>query len=169
MTKLLLSFRIDFEQLEDDGQGVIFHRWLPDGKNNSIKLNVTLRNANAKVWFERCGYTDDKFIRYNREFRKVDPQIMARQGCLFSGPLFGLIEIEKLPKKILDAIKDSNKGNEDYINFAKDLAQKVLYQPISDFIETLQTNYGQYWLKNIPKWDSRFRSLGYYCSHTLNL
>ena len=169
MTKVLLSFRINFEQLDDDGQGVIFHRRLLDGKNNSIKLNVALQNANAKVWFERCGYTDDLFIRYDRDVRKIDPQIMARQGCLFSGPLFGLIEIEKFPKKILDAIKDSNKGNEDYINFAKDLAQKILYQPISNFIETLQTNYGQYWLKNIPKWDSRFCSLGYYCSHTLNL
>lgn len=167
--KLLLSLRINLYDFNSDHRGAIFHRWLPDGQKDSIYLDVIDPNIKFRVWFERCGYTDDVFIRFDEKQREIDPQIISMQGCLYSGPLFGLLEIENLPIETLQAIKESRLGDENYKNFAKKIAKDVIYKPISEFIETIRIKFGQFWIREFTKWDSRSYSLGYYCSSVLGM
>lgn len=169
MTKLFIKFRIDLCAHDEDNEGAIFHRWLPDDEKNSIKLKVKDPNIKLKVWFERCGYTDDAFIHFNSKRREIDPNIMDRQSCLYSGPLYGLLEIEKIPSETAAAMKESRKGDENFINFTKVIVKNVLYEPVSKFIETLRVKMGQFWLNPMPKYDSRFYSIGYYCSNILGM
>jgi hypothetical protein len=126
-------------------------------------------NVNVKVWFERCGYTDDHFIRYNDKRREVDPKTMTQQGCLYSGPLCGMLEMSKLAPEQIEVIRDSIKGDEIYINLTKKLVKEVIGPSVSEFIEKIRINFGQFWIRPLPKYDSRQYSLGYYASHILNM
>ena len=65
MTKLLLKFGIILEsdRLLSDVKGPLFHRWLPDGRQDSIVLATKDPNTKLEVWFERRGYADGNFIR----------------------------------------------------------------------------------------------------------
>ena len=148
---------------------MIFHRWLPNGEKDAVKLNTNDPNINLKVWFERCGFTKGAFIQYNEKHREVDSKIMTSQGCLYSGPLFGMLEIDNLPPEEIQAIRVSKEGDQIYINLTKRLVENIIYQPVSEFIDIIKINFGQFWIKPLPKYDSRHYSLGYYSSQILNL
>jgi hypothetical protein len=169
MKKLFITFWIDLCDLESEHAGAIFHRWLPNGGRNAINLTTNDPSAKLKVWFERCGYTDDNFIRYDVQRREVNPKIITKQGCLYSGPLFGKLEIKNLAEEKIQIIRDSKKGDEKYVNLINRLIKKLIYPAVSEFIERIRTNFGQFWIKQIPKYDSRYYSLGYYASHILNM
>ncbi len=169
MTKLFIKFKVNLWNFESEHSGAIFHRWLPNGEKDSVQLHSNDSNVNIRVWFERSGSTDDNFIRYNEKRREVDPKIMTLQGCLYSGPLYGMLEMSKLPPEQIQAIRDSKKGDEIYINLTKKLVKEAIYQPVSEFIEKIRINFGQFWIRPLPKYDSRHYSLGYYASHILNM
>lgn len=169
MTKLFIKFRVNLWNFESEHSGAIFHRWLPNGEKDAVKLISNDSKVNIRVWFERCGYTEDNFIRYNEKRREVDPKIMTLQGCLYSGPLYGMLEMSKLPPEQIQAIRDSKKGDEIYINLTKKLVNELIYLPVNEFIERVRNNFGQYWIRQLPKYDSRQYSLGYYASHILNM
>lgn len=69
MSALILTLRVSLEGLESDCHGAVFHRWLPDGKNDAIELDVDDPNGKLKVWFERCGYTGDEKIIFDERKR----------------------------------------------------------------------------------------------------
>jgi hypothetical protein len=169
LKKILIKFRIDLSSHDDDNEGAIFHRWLPDGEKNLITLSVDNPNAKLKVWFERFGFTDDSFVRFNPSRREVDLKIMGKQGCLYSGPLNGLLELDKIPDDIAAAIGASRKGDEKYIKFTKNVIKNIIYEPLHNFIEMLRIRMGQYWLHQMPKFDSRTQSLGYYAGSVLGM
>ena len=169
MTKLFIKFRVNLWNFESEHSGAIFHRWLPNGEKDAVELPTNDSSVNISVWFERCGYADDNFIRYNEKRREVDPKIMTLQGCLYSGPLYGMLEMRKLAPDQIRAIRDSKKGDEIYINLTKKLVKEIIYRPVSEFIERIKINFGQFWIKQLPKYDSRQYSLGYYASHILNM
>jgi hypothetical protein len=169
MAKLFIKFSLDLCAYDEENEGAIFHRWLPDGKKDPIILKVKYPNTKLKVWFERCGFIDDAFIRFSSNRREIEPSIMDKQGCLYSGPLFGLLEIEKIPNDTAIAIKESRKGDAKYIKFTKTIVKNVLYEPLSSFIEILRVKMGQYWLRQMPKYDSRIQSIGYYSGSVLRM
>ena len=89
MTTMLLKFRINLELYElqtlNRNHGPLFHRWLPDGQQDSIVLDTGHPNSDLEVWFERRGFVDDGWIRFDYKRREVDPEIMSKQGVLDAG------------------------------------------------------------------------------------
>lgn len=148
--------------------GVLFHRWLPDGANDAITVPVNHMANTLKIWFERNGYIENGFIRYDFQRSEVDPSVMTRQGKLEAGPLRGEASFTDISDEELRAVKDNVVDSEEYIAIGKRVVE-FLYLPLSNFISILRIQYGQYWLKDLPRWDSRYQSLGHYCSSTLGL
>ena len=144
--------------------GPLFHKWLPDGKTDSITLD-TDGSTNLQVWFERRGFSggDNDFIRFHPNRKEVDPNKIPRQAVLVGGALFGELTIPNIDETIIQLIQTPESNNADYVALGKRII-KIIYQPVSKFIELLRIVYGQYWISQIEKWDSRDQSLGSYCS-----
>lgn len=141
--------------------GPLFHRWLPDGEKDAIALDVKDPNVKLKVWFERTGFVESGFIRFDYHRKEVDMEVMSRQAILQGGPLFGLMEITDLSDDDLAVVKRGEKGHELYMALGKRVAKKL--QPaISKFLNLLKINFGQYWIPDLEPWDSRRESLGGY-------
>ncbi len=77
---LFIKFRIILG--EDDfprqDHGPIFHRWLPNDKQDLIQLPLSEPKATLEVWFERCGFTQGGFTRFDYKRRDVNPRILPR-------------------------------------------------------------------------------------------
>jgi hypothetical protein len=149
--------------------GPVFHRWLPDGKADAIDINIPQYNTKMKIWFERCGHVLAKFIEFDLDKHEVDAEIMKTQGALQGGRLYGLLYIDDVPLNEYDILKSSKESDNSYLVFGKKIVQDMIYPQVSRFIKILRDNYGQYWIKELEKWDSRKYSLGYYCHTILNL
>lgn len=148
--------------------GPLFHRWLPDGKKNAVKLSTADPKANLKIWFERRGYIDDSFIKFDYNRKEVDPKIMEEQGILEAGPLFGLLKIQGISKKNLDILRANKVGHDIYISLGKRVVN-LICPLVQRFLNILRINYGQYWIAELDKWDSRRESLGNYCGSKLSM
>jgi len=148
--------------------GPLFHRWLPDGKKNALKLSTTDPKANLKIWFDRRGYFDDSFIKFDYNRKEVDPKIMEEQGILEAGPLFGLLEIQGISKENSDILRMNEVGHDLYISLGKRIV-KLICPLVQRFLNILRINYGQYWIAEFNQWDSRRETLGDYCDSDLSM
>ena len=155
----------------DQNHGPLFHRWLPDGEKHAIVLDTGDSNAKLKVWFERFGFVDSSsgYIRFNYQRREVDPKIIPMQAILEAGPLIGILEIQGLSEEQLDPIQENKVGDSLYIAVGKEVVKKLIVPPVARFLDILRTNYGQYWIRKLERWDSRKESLGSYCRSQLRL
>ena len=166
-----IRFRIHLENYnvhELLRSGVIFNKWLPDGANDAINVPVNHATNKLQIWFERRGYLENSFIRYDHQRSEVDPAVMTRQGKLEAGPLRGEAVFTSVSNEELIAVKEGLVGSEEYLALGKRIIE-FLYPPLSNFISILRTQYGQYWLQKLDSWDSRKQSLGDYCRSTLDL
>ena len=145
----------------DRPHGPIFHRWLPDGKKDSILIKTKSRNVKILVWFERCGFVQDGWIRFDYKKREIDPTILKRQAKLDAGPLRVRIELKGITTEDIKTLKKIKKGDEKYKRIGKRLI-KILNESVIPFIDTLRFYYGQYWLQELNKWNSQDESLGSY-------
>lgn len=168
---LLLRLKIN---LEEEGvlrhhryHGPLFHRWLPDGKRNAITLITKDTNVELKIWFERYGYEDDGFIRFDANRREVNSEIMRKQAILDGGPLIGLVNI-RMSSRDLAVLSQSKIGDSNRIAFGKRVV-RLIQPPVAQFLRILRTTYGQYWLPELREWDSRRQTLGHYCNSPLQL
>ena len=84
--------RHDIEDF-DRPHGPIFHRWLPDGEKDSILIQTKSRNVKVLVWFERCGFVQDGWIKFDYKKRETNSTILKRQAKLDAGPLRVRIEV----------------------------------------------------------------------------
>lgn len=164
METLLIKFRVrltDFQ--EQKSRGPLFHRWLPNGEEDAIEIDTGYPDYKLEVWFDRWNFAKDSTIDNNDVKREeFDEKDLLSQGALDAGFLLGRLEIENISDSIVQFIREDNKGNEEYVQLAKQLLNNVLYPKLSGFVNTLRFDYGQYWLNEIPEWDSRERSLGDY-------
>jgi hypothetical protein len=167
MTMLLLRFAV---YLENPGfpfgrspHGALFHRWLPNGREDAVSVPVADTRNKIDVWFERKGRVADSFLHYDSERAEVDVAIMRRQGYLHSGPLIGEGQYAHVSSSELAAVKNDHRGSEDYIAVGKRVVE-FLQPPVTAFLDLLRIQYGQYWLPELQRWDSRRQSLGNYCS-----
>ena len=166
MRQLFIRFgvRLNDYSLEEieQRQGPLFHRWLPDGEKDAITLDTEDENLLIRVWFERRGFSDGTFIRYDQERREVDPEVMAEQALLDAGPLMGEVTVYGLSEEELTPIIQNKIGDTTYVALGTRVA-KTLYASVSKLLDLLRINYGQYWIRELETWDSRQRSLGSYC------
>lgn len=175
MSKLLLKFAVRLTDANDSSffepHGPLFHRWLPNGEADAINLK-SHPGSTVKVWFDRRGFADKGrgigFIEYDETRREVDPAIMHRQCKLDAGPLSGIAEVEVTSNEF-NAVAGNKKGDTIYLALGKRITSEIIVPPLSQFVKTLRTHFGQYWLSEIIPWDSRNISLGGYCASTLNL
>ena len=142
--------------------GPLFNRWLPDGSNDAIDIQTGEPATKLKLWFDRRGYVDT-FIEFDYKRKEIDEEIMVRQAVLDAGPLMGLLKIDKLSIDILNPIQNNIIGDQKYVTFGKKVI-KLIYPAISHFISIIRVNFGQYWLKQPTKWNSKTETLGQYCS-----
>jgi hypothetical protein len=172
MTTLLLKFGISLEDYELEPysrlydkrhSGPLFHRWLPDGEKDAIELNTKDPNANLRVWFERRGFVENGYIKFDWDRKEANPDIISKQGILDAGPLVGKLEIFNLSEEDITPVKENNVGDPKYVAIGK-RSLKLIYPAVSKFINILRTNYGQYWIRELKEWDSRELSLGHYFS-----
>jgi hypothetical protein len=154
MTDLFLKFTIILEDTEGSdlqkNYGPKFHRWLPDGKKDCIKIDTGHPDIDLEVWHERSGFVGSTFnsdvIRFDYKRTDIDPIIMAKQGVLQAGPLLGRLVYRNPPKSAISVINDSKTS-------------------ISKLLNIYRLNFGQYWVPLLKQWDSREDSLGAYCKH----
>jgi hypothetical protein len=167
MSTIFLRFAIVLENPEIEKlyrhHGLLFHRWLPDGEKDALIFNTGNENIIFKVWFERFGYLNNDFIEFNLKRREVDDQNMQQQGILEAGPLFGLLEISNITQKELEQITKDIKRDEDYVSLGKRIIKRLIYPQISNLLNIFRLIFGQYWIREFDKWDSRNNSLGTYC------
>jgi hypothetical protein len=165
MTTLIFTLIVPLERydLEKHGRphGPIFHRWLPDGEKDSILIKTKSRNLKIFVWFERCGFIQDGWIRFDYKKREIDTTILKRQAKLDAGPLRVRIELKGITTEDIKTLKENKKGDENYRRIGKRLI-KILNESVIPFIDTLRFYYGQYWLQELKKWNSKDESLGSY-------
>jgi hypothetical protein len=166
MSTLLIKFAVRLESYTEEHScyhGPLFHRWLPNGREDSITLATGTDNAKLEVWFERRWFVEHGWIRFDYQRQEVDPLIMSQQAILGAGPLLGILEISGLAEDELGPILESKTGDEAYLRLGKRIVQDWFYPPISRLINVLRVYYGQYWICELAKWDSRKESLGAYC------
>ena len=172
MSTLLLKFGINLEEYSlsiiAQHHGPLFHRWLPDGEKDAIVLDTGDSNIELRVWFERRGFVDNGFIKFDYKRREVNPEIIPKQAILDAGPLWGLLKIQGLSEEELAPLWENAIGDDRYVALGKKVVKNLLYPPVARFLNILRTNYGQYWIRELEKWDSREESLGHYCK-SLNL
>jgi hypothetical protein len=167
---LQISFTVHFENEGVDEiirpRGPLFHRWLPNGRQDAITIPVKDSRDHLELWFERRGYVDNRFIQYDRKRSEVDLNVMRQQAKLEAGQLWGEATFVHVTNEELKAVTDNRVDSDEYIAAGKRILD-FLYEPLSIFIDVLRTQYGQYWLPELKQWDSRIESLGNYCSTTL--
>lgn len=162
-----LRFRLGFD-LKDHSlagpvprQGPLFHRWLPNGKKDAIRLatNKDEPQAELRVWFERRGSVQGGFIEYDPKARGVDRSIMVRQAALDGGHLHVELLLPREPQTVVREIRELD-GR---LRLGK-RAITLIEEPVLRFVKTIKCNFGQYWLRVPSPWDSREQSLGAYFS-----
>jgi len=171
MVTFLLRFIIDLGAHNISSplkrNGPLFHRWLPDGENDAIILDIPKSKAQLKLWFERRGFVEGQSITYDNNRHEVDPDIMIKQGVLEGGPLMGLLSGYELSEEEVSALEKDRKGDPVYEALGKKVIN-LIYSEVFRFICIIRRNYGQYWVTELQEWDSRKYTLGMYCGDILN-
>ncbi len=164
MTKILLNFSITLQEfaIKFSPRGPLFHRYLPDGKNDEIILNTGDPNFVLKVWFERRGFVSSGMIEFDYNKKEVDPTIIPKQGILDAGPLSCRLEINGVSQNQFELIRDNKIGDPEFIKLGKEIVGKIV-PALNNFLGLLRVKYGQYWIRNLAPFDSRYSSIGGYC------
>lgn len=166
---LLLKFHLRFDLLQEGSLSPwpLFGRWLPNGPEDALILFDSSENVELSVWFERFGFCDNGFIKFDLSRKEVDESVLCRQTPLSAGPLHGLLKWGNVAESQREALK-ANPGSSKYVGLGKEVVN-FLQPKLARFVEVLRTVYGQYWIPSFPKWDSRQLSLGAYCSDFLEM
>ncbi|HZZ82892.1 MAG TPA: hypothetical protein VFE62_30610 [Gemmataceae bacterium] len=144
--------------------GILFTRWLPNGKSDAINVKVDPPLRDLKVWLERRGYVDEDGVILCDICRKeVDPSIMAKQERLIAGAMWGSFQVDGVTADELASLKGNVHGDPHYVGFSKKVI-KPLFGSLSSFIQILRIQYGQYWLVDHGPWNSIEIPLGNACS-----
>jgi len=173
MSELLLRFLIRLESSEQAGayenHGPLFHRWIPDGEKDAITLDTGDSDITLRVWFARWGYVSDNgWIVFSYERREFDTSVMDKQGILEAGPLMGMLKIKSLSDAELLPMKEHRLGDKAYVELGRRVFD-LLWAPVSGFLDLLRIHYGQYWIRNVERWDPSKGSIGHYFRTVLEM
>ncbi len=167
MPTLLLRFAIVLENPSvppydpvtgERRRGPLFHRWLPTGPDDGIELPVDEPGFDLRVWFEPHGYEKDGRIVFDYERQEINSASIAAAAVLDAGPLLGLVRAADVEEECLQALQDGQINHPVCALFARKVAA-ALHRPLSRVIETLRTNFGQYWINPLVEWNPRENSL----------
>ncbi|MGE4536164.1 MAG: hypothetical protein AB7D37_03710 [Desulfovibrio sp.] len=170
---LIIAGRVDLVDysIPDDERpvGPLFYRWLPNGLADSIKVNIGCKGTVLELYFIQAGISQGGFFSYNDDASIQDGHnLIPHQACLDAGPLFVKLTLNDYSKDGLNAIVNSDTETEAYFQFSKQVI-KLIYPHISKLTSILKYRYGQYWILDFDKFDSRKSSLQRYCTQYLHL
>jgi hypothetical protein len=158
--------------------GPLFHRFVPNGRNDAVFLTPFGDPYEIRVWFERSAKLVGGFLEWEQNGSQFDESIMRRQAKLAGGPLRGEMLIDISGEEMASLLRNPKAQNEPfgqdagedltYVSLGKRVID-VLQPRLTNFINTLRNQYGQYWLEELSAWDSRRNTLGTYCSSVLRL
>jgi hypothetical protein len=148
--------------------GPRFHRWLPNGIQDAIELLRGPDGIRLIVWFERCGVTSSNgsWIHFDEHKREVVPKVLARQGHVDGGPLFarlwldvGDAELSALRERMAKHPRTGPppRPEPSEVERISKHIYRLVFDPLSNFIDTLRVTFGQFWLEPIRPFDSRGR------------
>jgi hypothetical protein len=143
--------------------GPLFHKWLPNGEADAVPLVTGDSNADLKVWFEQSGYMENGRIKFDYERKEIDSATIPEHGILDAGPLIGLMRLDDLSDEAVSAVQENQQGDPRYVALGRRVI-RLVYPPISRFLNILRSNYGQYWISELRAWDPHEQSLGHYLS-----
>lgn len=146
--------------------GPLFHRWLPNGRDDALKVELTDEKAYVLLWFERRGYVDDSgFIKYEHKKKEVDDTIIPRQAVLGAGALFGCVVLNDVIAEEYECVINDKTDAAGYIAIGKRVVKKIVDPLLAKITRILRDTYGQYWVEIPSCFDSRKSSLGQHCHH----
>jgi hypothetical protein len=132
-------------------EGPFFHRWIPDSCDNAVVLPITEKGIIIKIWFEISKQT----------IVILDKKNINEDGKIEAGNLIAECSNIKISSELLEKLNNSVLNDPDLVKFSKDLYKYITHE-INKFIKILSHLYGQYWLSEIPTFDSRLGSISYY-------
>lgn len=145
-------------------KGPLFHRWLPDGRATALVLEDEDKSYKLEMWFERRGYMDGQFIRYDDKRREVDENTIPRQAVLDAGVLRGEILVRNVSSAELEAVVQGRTGDPEYVGLGKRVVKSILDPALCRLTRLLRVQFGQHWLEVHNSFDSRQHSLGQHCN-----
>jgi hypothetical protein len=178
--KIRFSFWLESEPVAHyKVQGPLFHKFLPDGRNDAVYLTPQGDAHEIRVWFDRTTKNRDGFLYWDRNGTEFDEAIMRRQAMLEGGNLRGemlmpdvsdeeLTSLLRIPKAVNEPFGQDTGDDPVYVRLGKRVIGEV-HPRLANFITTLRDQYGQYWLGVPQAWDSRRETLGTYCGSTLSV
>ena len=137
--------------------GPLFHRWGPEGEVDAIDLATGHASSGLRGWL----LTSDPPSLPGGNWREIEDVDLV--GILDARPraLIGVLTFRPTPGE--EAILRDGTMSDSSV----DLARRVLAligPAVESFLRRLQIDYGQYWIAQVPHFDSRHYSLGQYCS-----
>jgi hypothetical protein len=165
MPDLLLKFYVFLDQQRNwrKYDGPLFHRWLPDGEKDAIDVYTGFPNTRLRVWFERRGYVEDGLIRFDVTRKEVDDAIIPTQAALYSGSLFGQLEVQDITDEEARCLVDQLTEDPVYLTLCETVVDKIIQPCVSRFIDVVRTKYGQYWIREPEGLDYKRRPLSNRC------
>ena len=152
--------------------GPIFNQWLPNGINDKLVL-FAQGDMGLSVFCNRYGIVRDGRVVFSKKSNLVDELAISKNYKLYGGPIFIELtypidnaNLEKIIKRDAESKIDAGKLNEsnNYEDLGKDIYELV-YSKMFPFGYTLKYRYGQYWMEDFPKFDSRLQTIGGYFSN----
>jgi hypothetical protein len=145
----------DSEQPYPAAHGALFHRWLPNDREDAIDVPTGTANARLQLWVERRGAVREHFVVPDHNKREVDTTILPTQAIVGVSHVFGLLELSNISKAELAAVVKGKQGDADYIALGKRAIELFIYPGLECFLNVFRLVYGQYWIKSLDPWDSR--------------
>jgi hypothetical protein len=149
----LSILKIDFSiNLNQDINGSvhyspIFYNWLPTEKDYLV-LKTAEPYTILKVWFQPSSQVDLSILQ--------DKRVSVSK-------LKGNLQFNNVPTDLISIFKKNKTQYVPYEEFGKKIIKKMLYPPLSRLLNILRINYGQYWIRQLPPWNSLEMGLGQYC------
>src|ERR1700686_896008 len=182
MPDLRFKFRVYLHPsaISDPSQphGPLFYRWLPNGKEDALRLSADGAQTQITIWFERRAREVSGFLSWDQNAGDFDAKIMVRQCKLEAGLLFGemittvsdaeFTALTRHPVTLDQPFGQHDPDDETYVSLGKRVVGE-LQRRVGNFITVLRSQFGQYWLQELHPWDSRRLSLGSYCSSVFGL
>jgi len=170
MNQLEITFATFINNYDVDAfyrkNGPLFHRWLPNGRDDALEIELPDEKARIFLWFERRGYVDENgFIRFDHKKKEVDKAIIPRQALLEAGALFGCVVLEDVAVEEYECVIEDKTDDQGYISLGKRVVQTMVDPFLTRITKILRDTYGQYWIDIPSSFDSRKKSLGQHCDH----
>lgn len=139
MPSIQLQFKIALSNMPESDSEVLTKGY-PSNEADALTLKTKDDSHSLQIWFDATA----------------------------PGYIVGSLEYSTLSDQELSAIKERKINDPDYIAAGKKIV-KLIQEPVSRLERVMRIDYRLAWVEELPKWDSRQKSLRAYCQDDLSL